>query len=369
MLTVELDKVVSVMEYGGANVLLIGKEGQIIVATKQFADVFAANTNIQLEPGNILLEDIKTKEHNMPIAWTSFFIEGLSGKEVSSLLYFKKDNRGCCWNVNFRAVYHADGTRCIVALTRDVTRQKTAESKLVEQNKELKKINSELDRFVYSASHDLRAPLMSIKGLVNILKVEEYNQANFKTYIDYIENSVSKLDNFISDIVNYSHNSRLEIKIQSIDFNYLISRCISNLHYLNGFNKIKIETYVVGAHAFSSDYDRLIIILVNIISNSVTFHDPYKEEPYVKITISIEPNKAVLKIEDNGIGIADQHIDKVFQMFFRGNTQSRGSGLGLYIANEVTEKLKGSISLQSKLGIGTTLFIELPDLNWLATVN
>jgi signal transduction histidine kinase len=358
----ELEKVISVMEFGGANVLLIGNEGKVIVATKPFAEMFAEKTGIQIEAGRVLLDDIRAKEHNMPVEWLSIFLNGLEGKEVASVLFFKKENRNCYWEIRFQTTYHADGTQCILALTRDITRQRKAENKLIEQNKELKKINSELDRFVYSASHDLRSPLMSIKGLANLIKVEEYNKDNFDSYIEYIERSITKLDNFISDIVHYSHNSRLEVKVQPIDFDYLITQSVGQLKYLSELNTVRIETNIDPVYSFFSDHDRLMIVMINIISNGIIYLDPYKVDPYLKITVNMQPDKATLKLEDNGVGIAEQHMDKVVQMFFRGNAKSRGSGLGLYIANEITEKLSGTLSLESKVGIGTTILIELPNL-------
>jgi signal transduction histidine kinase len=361
-LNVELEQVVSVIEHGGSNILLLNQTGEVVVVNKQFVDIFAENTSIRLSPGSNLIEHLRKDNHHMPLAWVGLFMKGLAGHETSSVVFFKKASNHYYWDIGFRPIFGKDGKRYITVLTRDITRQRKAESKLIIQNKELKKINSELDRFVYSASHDLRSPLMSIKGLVNILKTEAYSKENFDSYVVYIEKSIDKLENFISEIVDYSKNSRTEIKLQPVDFNDLTSSALSRLQSSKDFNEIEIKVDIKSKHPFLSDYDRLMIIFVNIMTNSLLYRDPYREA-YLEVSVSTEHGKAVLKFEDNGVGIADNYLDKVFQMFFRANTESKGSGLGLYIVKEIVEKLKGTISLQSKLGVGTLISIELPDFN------
>jgi signal transduction histidine kinase len=360
VLNIGLDHVVSMMEQGGSNMLLLDEAGKVTAVNKQFADVFEKNTSIPLFLGCNLLQHLKTESHDMPLQWIGLFMKGLAGHEASSIVLLKKSGHGHYWDISFKQIAVANEKPYTVVCTRDITRQKRAENKLVEQNKELKKINAELDRFVYSASHDLRSPLTSIKGLLGIIKSEEYNKENLASYLDYIEKSVEKLENFIAEIVNYSHNSRLEIKLQPIDFNQLITTAISKLQGFKNFKEVKMKLNIDDGFPFSSDSERLALMITNLITNSLLYRDPYKES-YLEISVYKESGKAILKFEDNGVGIADWHLDKVFQMFFRANTESKGSGLGLYMVKEIAEKLKGTVSLQSELGKGTTIFIELPD--------
>jgi signal transduction histidine kinase len=359
-LNVELEQVVSVMEQGGASMLLLSQSGEVAMVNKQFADIFAENTHIRLSQGINLMEQLKNDHHDMPLAWVGLFMKGLAGQETSSVLFFKKASAHYYWDIHFRPITSNEGKKFITVFTRDITRQKKAESKLITQSKELKKISAELDRFVYSASHDLRSPLMSIKGIVNILKTEVYNKESFDSYVVYIEKSIDKLENFISEIIDYSKNSRLEVKLQPIDFNELIDSALCKVQDVKGFRQVKVKIDVNAAQPFLSDYERLMVLFVNIITNSLLFRDPFKES-FLKISVFAEQERVLIKFEDNGVGIADKYLDKVFQMFFRGNTESKGSGLGLYIVKEIVGKLKGTVSLESKLGIGTVLFIELPD--------
>jgi signal transduction histidine kinase len=358
ILNVELHRALEIAEYGGANMMLLKDTGEVVDISKPFAQVILKNTNIIVQPGTLLLAELRSEEHTMPMAWIKPFIDGLSGKEISFVISFTQENLNHYWEINFNSFLNAEGHRCIIALTRDISRQKRAESKLIEQNKELKKINSELDRFVYSASHDLRSPLMSIQGLINVLRLEEYNKDNFSSYLGHMERSIFKLDNFISSIVDYSHNSRLEVQLETINLNELIATALEKLQYLKEFEKVKIETTIDVSKAFVSDYKRLMVIILNIVANALQYRDQYKES-FLKIQAYTENSKVILKFEDNGVGIAAQYVEKVFQMFFRANLESKGSGLGLYLAKEATERLKGTLSLQSQIGNGTTVFVEL----------
>ncbi|MBL7857849.1 MAG: hypothetical protein JNM57_09180 [Cyclobacteriaceae bacterium] len=230
-------------------------------------------------------------------------------------------------------------------------------------NRELRKVNSELDRFVYSASHDLRAPLASILGLVSLARIDRAHDV--ESYLQKIEKSVQRLDGFVKDIVDFSRNARIEMTIQKIDFNLLIQEAIDNLKYLNDHNKIKIHLAMQGTQVFYTDPKRLSIILNNLIANAFKYYNPEIPNPYIKIGVVCEANKkCIITIADNGIGIGPEHIESIFKMFYRANEQSQGSGLGLYIVHETVEKLRGTIKVQSALGKGSTFTVTLPSLKF-----
>lgn len=251
--------------------------------------------------------------------------------------------------------------RGLTIFARDITHQKRSEDLLKQQNEELIKINSELDRFVYSASHDLRAPLMSVKGLLNMIR-RDPEKGNTNHYLELIDKSVHKLDSFISDIINYSRNSRMDIMPKEISFYELLQESIDSLKFMEGAEKVRSIRNIQIFAPFYSDYSRLQIIFNNIITNAVRYRDSWKEDSYLKIDISADHEKAVIIFSDNGIGIAEEYQDKIFKMFFRANADSKGSGLGLYIVKSAVEKLNGSITVNSKIGEGTAFMIEVPNL-------
>lgn len=250
--------------------------------------------------------------------------------------------------------------RMIGAMT-DITERKTAEERLKAQFEQLKKTNFELDKFVYSVSHDLRAPLMSILGVVNVAELEPLT-ASQKKYAEMIKSSVTRLDVFIRDILDYSRNARGELRIDRIDFRELLKTVFDNLKFMSDVDRINLNTIIDDDIPFYSDELRITIILNNLLSNAIMYQDLKKEKSFVSITISIESNKAIIKITDNGIGIDPKALDKIFDMFYRASTLSRGSGLGLYIVKEALNKLQGSIIVESKIKEYTSFEIVVPNL-------
>ena len=231
---------------------------------------------------------------------------------------------------------------------------------LKERNTELQKAYDELDKFVYSASHDLRAPLMSILGIVQLSELET---GNSNQYLKLIEQSVHKLDKFILSIIDYYKNSRSDFHIGVIDFNKLIGDITDSLNFMPGFSRINFNIHINQASGFKSDPIKLRIILSNIISNAVKYHDKDKVKSGIDINISSSSKECSIIISDNGIGMKDGEKDNIFNMFFRGNNPNSGSGIGLYIVKEAVTKLKGTIDVESNQTIGTTFKILIPALD------
>ncbi|MGA9637451.1 PAS domain S-box protein [Flavobacterium sp.] len=246
---------------------------------------------------------------------------------------------------------------------RDISERKKYENDLIHYNAELKKTNSELDRFVYSASHDLRAPLKSMLGLILITKESiEKEDVELEERLTMLENSVLKLDNFIEDILNYSRNARIELETQEINLKKLVQDIKGNHKFIDGLKELNFEVNLNSNEIFVSDISRISIIFNNIISNAIKYQDFSKNNSFLNITISCDKSRAIILIEDNGIGISEKQKEKVFEMFYRATTVSAGSGLGLYIVKEAIGRLGGSLDLESELGIGTKISIEIPNL-------
>jgi signal transduction histidine kinase len=225
------------------------------------------------------------------------------------------------------------------------------------QNEELKKTNQELDRFVYSASHDLRAPLSNIKGLANLMMIDPVTPK--EEFIKRIENSANQMEKFIRDIEHYSRNSRIELNIESVDLYSLVNDIIKSLSHFDNALNVSVENEVSNGSIISADGYRLRVILNNLITNSIKYADLSKEKPYVKINLIKENEYHLITITDNGIGIKEEHHQKVFDMFYRASTKSNGSGLGLYIVKESVDKMKGQISVQSEYGKGSIFSLRI----------
>jgi signal transduction histidine kinase len=235
--------------------------------------------------------------------------------------------------------------------------QKSAQ--LADQNLELTKLNEDLDRFIYSAAHDLKSPLDSLLGLINIAQID-LAHAGRGEYFVMMRNSIAKLSGFIKDITDYARNKRQDLTIVGIDMEKCILNIFSDLTFLPNYSGLKKEISVTGG-LFYSDKTRLEIVLKNLISNAFRYSDPMKDS-YIHIKVAITSSHMTLTMADNGVGIAAEHLPKIFEMFYRASQDSKGTGLGLFLVRESVKILQGEIAVSSKLGEGTTFILELPNL-------
>jgi signal transduction histidine kinase len=226
------------------------------------------------------------------------------------------------------------------------------------QNQALTKANAELDRFVYSASHDLRAPLTSMLGLIHIAhKTEDPKEVN--QCLDMLKSRVHRLDDFIHEIIDISRNARIEVLKQPVALRTLVHDVLENLKYAK-HPSLRIDLDIPPDIDFETDPSRLKIILSNLIGNAIKYQDLRKGDPYVSIRVTTDIEHLTITVEDNGIGISTEHHTKLFSMFYRASDQAEGSGLGLYITKEAIEKLSGSIQFKSTYGKGSVFTVKIP---------
>ncbi len=230
---------------------------------------------------------------------------------------------------------------------------------LEKTNNQLKRTNQELDRFVYSVSHDLSAPLKSVKGLIGLSKYETDSNA-LHDYFGKILSSVSKLEKFILEILDYSRNNRIETVRERINVKSLIVEILESLEYMDNLKKITIHLHGIKNDFVFSDRTRLRVILTNLIGNSIKYHRFVDNQPTISISTQVHENNFLLSVEDNGEGMNETAQKRAFEMFYRGSDKSEGSGLGLYIAKESAGKIKGSLTLQSEEGKGSLFTLVLP---------
>ncbi len=231
------------------------------------------------------------------------------------------------------------------------------------QNDELIKVNKELDSFVYSISHNLRSPLASVIGVVNVAKLDlNKNKETVDDYFDMIRKSALKLDDTLKEILDYSQNLRTELEISEIDLPKLFEECLTKLKPLKGSSEIEKQFNIQNEVGFYSDNHRLSVLISYLLSNSIKYKDDRKTTQVIQIKVVISPTQAVLSISDNGIGIHPDYLPNIFDMFVRANESSDGAGLGLYVVKEVIERLEGTIEITSSYGEWTRVDITLPNL-------
>jgi signal transduction histidine kinase len=230
---------------------------------------------------------------------------------------------------------------------------------VIDKNEELKKINAELDNFVYSISHDLRSPLLSIKGILGMVSDEVAFDEQNRTLMDMALDSTDRLDGTIQEILDYSRNSRTELRLSEVDLAGIVKTVFSDLRYAapEGFI-FRLEDLI--KEPVLTDHYRVATLLKNIIGNAVKYRRNSVPDPQVEVVLERIDEFISIQVIDNGTGIPEKNIGQVFDMFFRANITVSGTGLGLYICREIINRLGGKIKVESVSGKGSTFTILLP---------
>jgi len=224
-------------------------------------------------------------------------------------------------------------------------------------NEELRTKNQELDQFVYRSSHDLIAPLKSLKGLIYIVKSDKPS-TNQIEYLDHMERSVLKLEDFIKSIIDFTTNANTSQKRENVDVDNIIDDLIEELKYFGKLGKIKLIKNL-SLKTVQCDAKRLRIVLSNLLTNCVKYHNYDQPNPMIEIRTYKKNNQSIIEVEDNGQGIRPDLLNNIFDMFFRASDNSEGSGLGLYIVKDTVAKIGGVINVSSNYGTGTIFTIIL----------
>lgn len=230
--------------------------------------------------------------------------------------------------------------------------------KLDSKIEELQRTNDQLNRFIYSISHELRSPLSSALGIINLVKLEDKFYSTGE-YWELMEICTNKLDYYINKTLQYYKNNRFDSVNEKIDFKDLINNIIQFNSSLNVDQNVKLDVEINQDAEFYGDDFRIEIILSNLISNAIKYQRDEEKNKYVGIKVNVSEYEALIDIEDNGTGILDEHLNKIFTQFFKSQ---KGVGLGLFIVKEALNKIGGKISIKSNVGSGTTFTIVVPNV-------
>lgn len=243
----------------------------------------------------------------------------------------------------------------------DISERKNAEKQIQLQNEMLEKANAELDRFVYSVSHDLKSPLSSVLGLMSIADMSN-DISEVKDCIKMMRDRINALNGFIEEIINYSRNTRTDAMINEVLIRDMVEKILDGLKFMDKMQSIRLQLDIDPELVICTDSSRLKIVLNNLIGNAVKYHHLRQDDPYIRIQAEVVDGHAYIVVEDNGQGIDESLTGRIFDMFFRAHENSEGSGLGLYIAKEMILKLNGEIHVESKKNEGSIFSIKIPVL-------
>lgn len=216
--------------------------------------------------------------------------------------------------------------------------------------------NNQLEHFVYKASHDIKGPLRSIIGLTQI-GLADVKDAAAQEYFTHIHTSTKRLDKLLADLLLLTKARQAEVEKQEIMLPEMVDEIIQSFKNVQYFDRVKINVTIQEGLFFESDEKMLYSVIQNFVENGIKYCDPSKNEPFLNISVRQEPGKTTFLFEDNGLGIDKDHLSKVFDMFFKIDAGSEGTGLGLHIVKISVQKLGGSLNVKSSKGKGSLFTI------------
>ncbi len=285
--------------------------------------------------------------------------------------------------VRQKCVHERDAAGRVLRSTgmiQDITEQKLAELALQQSKRYLAAQNQELEQIVYVASHDLRSPLVNIDGfsreleysLKDIGEVLDRDQEeatplaqllrtefpDMQQSLARIRTSAHKMDVLLKGLLKLSRLGRASLEIRTIDMNRLLGEMVTTFAYR--IEQQGIELTVEELPDCRGDVMQVNQIFSNLLDNAIKYLD--SERPgRIRVSAVVENNECVYRVEDNGIGIADNHQNNIFELFHRLHpADSSGEGLGLTIVRQVLSRLGGEISVSSEAGVGSTFSVRLP---------
>jgi PAS domain S-box-containing protein len=346
--------------------LVFDEKGEVV--NYRITDCNAAYTNItgithEMAVGKLATELYGTPE---PPYLKEFSSVALSGDPYIYETYFAPMEK------HFAISVVSPGKNKFATITTDITMMKKFQQTIEAKNKELEQI-------VYVASHDLRSPLVNVEGysqelefslsdLTKVLNNPEATQQDIKQVavevlpdimeaINHIKVSTHDMDSLLKGLLKLSRTGRASLNIETIDMNYLMDRILVTLEFQ--IRQLEAQVIVTDLPPCKGDMVQLTQVFSNLIGNALKYHDPSRKS-VVKISGKVEFDRSIYCVEDNGVGIAPEHQEIIYELFHRLNpSQKDGEGLGLTIVRQILSRLDGEIRLESEPGVGSKFFVLL----------
>ncbi|MDQ3290023.1 MAG: PAS domain-containing sensor histidine kinase [Bacteroidota bacterium] len=279
----------------------------------------------------------------------------------------KRKDGSLFWaKVNLTPIYGPNGEQIgFTKVTQDLTEQKELKEKLAQQheeiikkNEELQVINVDLDNFIYAASHDLKAPIANIEGLIELLKQElngiDSLDESTSHIFQHVSSSIKRFQNTVKDLTEISKlhkNLTQGLLEEKINIKEVYEEIMEVSGFLYGNNKCEIQTdFKVQQLYYSRKNFRSI--LYNLLSNAFRYQSP-ERTCGIQLKTYEQDSYVVLSVRDNGLGIKEKNKEKLFTMFKRFHNHVEGTGIGLYMIKRIIENVGGKIEVESEEGVGT----------------
>ncbi len=231
-------------------------------------------------------------------------------------------------------------------------------NKIIEQNNSLQAINAGLDKFVYNVTHDLRSPVASLSGLIDLID-DETDPAQIRLYTRMMKESLERQDQFIAEMLAFIKSKHTGVAKQECSLETIVDNVIALNSYKRDGKEVKIYKEI-GLTNIESDALKIQVILNNLVSNSIKYSDFKKPEQWIKVRTYKSNARAVIEVQDNGIGIREKDRERIFDKFYLSGDNTRSTGIGLYLVKDAVTQLDGEIEVKSEPGVSSTFLVSLP---------
>jgi signal transduction histidine kinase len=345
--------IISVFDSVEEGLVVIGKDNQTLECNNKFIEIFRVPPPLlnkdnrrlriryiadQLVDGDDFLERIYAVEASNDSEHKFFDVlhlrDGRAIEQFSQPFYVQGRFMGRIWSY------------------RDITKRLRAEENL-------RSVNTELDTFIYRASHDIKGPLARLRGICNVARLTITDE-EAAGYFHLLDQESRKLDNILGKLLVVKDLKTSKVKVEKVDFNSVINKSLKYLRHVQDFEHVNLKVQVDSMLEFHSDENLLELIFMNVIDNSIQFRDEDKKSINIFIEVYKDNNFVTIRMKDNGMGIDESVQSKIFDMHFRGTERSNGTGLGLYIVKTAVDALNGRVNVQSSPSQGTDLVFSFP---------
>lgn len=345
----ERDKLNSIFETMAEGLYIVSKDYKVQFMNKVLIDEFGDCV------GDICYKVFHGREESCPLCKYS---EVMKGKTVRWEWHSSRMNK--TYDLIERPLWNADGTISKLTIFRDIAKRKEAEEERERLLKELEAKNAEMERFTYTVSHDLRSPLVTIQGFVSMFRedFERNEKEKVERDLKCIETAATKMGRLLSDTLELSRIGRVANPPEDVPFGELVREAKEQT--AEQIKSSGVEISVAGDFpTVHVDHMKIVEVLVNLIANSINYMGE-QSNPKIDIDYRVEGNETVFFVKDNGIGIDPSQHEKVFELFYKVDKDSKGTGAGLAIVKRIIEVHGGHIWIESEKGKGCAVCFTLP---------
>lgn len=330
------------------SVITLNKEGRVEWVNEAFSTL--SGHELKELTGKTLNEILHSNGHLEDVSQLLGQI-GDNGQNYKREILIQKDGKDFYLNFNFSRVKHEDGEQeKIIAIGSDFTAIK-------EKSIALEQINEQLDKYTYIVSHDLKAPLKGIEGLLNVLEenIEEGNCKDNNHIFSMMREATARMDGFISSMLTQAKGQRTQA--EELDVNLLLAETIQWLNADNAKVKILVDKDMPTIH---TNRVQLQQVFSNLLSNAIRYGCPDKGICLIEVGVALVKEKSIqFYVKDNGKGIAPEFHQRIFHLYDTGKEKG-SSGIGLYTIKSILDEIGGKIWVESELGKGATFRFEWP---------